>query len=130
MQTSLKKEGGRLTRRKVYKTFGSLRSSQLRLAPLRARANFNSLGPTIEIFPRMPGPNISRACGGIAQLGERRQRRTPAGSVGRLVRYRCRSTLIAAVWLTWKVTRALLPRADRRSKVGIRLRMCLCFEVT
>ena len=91
---------------------------------------FNSLGPTIEIFPRMPGPNISRACGGIAQLGERRQRRTPAGSVGRLVRYRCRSTLIAAVWLTWKVTRALLPRADRRSKVGIRLRMCLCFEVT
>ena len=90
----------------------------------------NSLGPTIEIFPRMPGPNISRACSGIAQLGERRQRRTPAGSVGRLVRYRCRSTLIAAVWLTWKVTRALLPRADRWSKVGIRLRMCLCFEVT
>ena len=62
--------------------------------------------------------------------GRRRQRRTPAGSVGRLVRYRCRSTLLAAVWLTWKVTRALLPRADRRSKVGIRLRMRLCFEVT
>ena len=54
----------------------------------KLRREVNSLGPTIEIFPRMPGPNISRACGGIAQLGERRQRRIPAGSVGRLVRYR------------------------------------------
>ena len=79
----------------------------------------NSLGPTIEIFPRMPGPNISRACSGIAQLGERRQRRTPAGSVGRLVRYRCRSTLIAAVWLTWKVT-------PRKAHSSLTLCQCVC----
>ena len=59
----MQRKGGRLTRRKVYKTFGSLRSSQLHLAPLRARANFKRILSNDVFNPFLTGsPQVNVRC--------------------------------------------------------------------